>query len=138
MCSFVVNFWYTNSVSVRRVCRSRQRRKFVQMNCVYGSSIKTVHTFRCSSHSTAKPTQKSHLTDSGWPRKLVVTLIISQKLDLVQQAQLLTITQLMSMRFQHQKIFNSELNCCLTHPQNSRKTYLFYGTVYLMKNIRNM
>ena len=36
------------------------------------------------------------------------------------------------------KIFNSEWNCCIKHSQNSSKTYLFYGTVYLMKNIRNM
>ena len=50
----VLNFWFTTSVSVR----SRQRRKFVQRNCcVCGSSIKTVHNFRCSSHSTAKPSQ---------------------------------------------------------------------------------
>ena len=54
MCRSLVNFWYTTSVSVR----SRQRRKFVQRHCcVYGSSIKTVHNFRCSSHSTAKPSQ---------------------------------------------------------------------------------
>ena len=54
----VVNVWYTASVSVR----SRQRRKFVQSNCcVSGSSIKTVHTFSCSSCSTAKPSQpRSH------------------------------------------------------------------------------
>ena len=25
----------------------------------------------------AKPTQKSHLTDNGWPRKLVITLTVS-------------------------------------------------------------
>ena len=35
------------------------------------------------------------------------------------------------------KIFNSESNCCIKHPQNSTKIYLFYGTVHLMKNIRN-
>ena len=54
----VVNVWYTASVSVR----SRQRRKFVQSNCcVSGSSIKIVHTFSCSSCSTAKPSQpRSH------------------------------------------------------------------------------
>ena len=36
------------------------------------------------------------------------------------------------------KLFNSESNCCIKHPQNSSKTYSFYETVHLMKNIRNM
>ena len=43
MCSSMVNFWYTNSVSVRRVCRSRQRGEFVKRDCcVYGSLMKIV------------------------------------------------------------------------------------------------
>ena len=30
------------------------------------------------------------------------------------------------------KIFNSESNCCIKHPQNSSKTYLFYGTLFIL------
>ena len=37
--------------------------------------------------------------------------------------------------FSAQKILNSGSNCCI---KNSSKTYLFYGTVHLMENIRNM
>ena len=36
------------------------------------------------------------------------------------------------------KIFNSKSNCCIMHPQNSSKTYLFCGTVHIMKNIGNL
>ena len=36
------------------------------------------------------------------------------------------------MRFQHWKIFSSESNCCIKHPQNSSKTYLFYGTLFIL------
>ena len=49
-----------------------------------------------------------------------------------------TSIRLLPIRFQYWKIFNSESNCCIKHPQKSSKTYLFYGTVYLMKNIRNI
>ena len=39
-------------ISIRRECRSRREKKFVQRNCcVYGSWIKTVYIFRCSSYS---------------------------------------------------------------------------------------
>ena len=44
-----------------------------------------------------------------------------------------TSIRLLPIRFQHWKIFNSESNCCIKHPKNSSKTYLFYGTVHLMK-----
>ena len=37
------------------------------------------------------------------------------------------------MRFQHWKLFHSKSNCCIKHPQKSSETYLFYGTVHLMK-----
>ena len=58
------------TVSIRRKCRGR---KFVQRNfCVSDSWIKTVYTL-----SLFKPFQKSHLTDSGWPRKLVITSTVS-------------------------------------------------------------
>ena len=43
-----------------------------------------------------------------------------------------------NVHFQHRKLFNSESNCCIKHLQNSSKTYLFYGIVHLMKNIKNM
>ena len=36
------------------------------------------------------------------------------------------------MHFQHWKIFSSESNCCIKHPQNSSKTYLFYGTLFIL------
>ena len=40
------------TVSVKRVYMKEQGRKFVQRNfCVYGSWVKTVPTFHCSSHS---------------------------------------------------------------------------------------
>ena len=44
------------------------------------------------------------------------------------------------MRFQHWKLFHSKSNCCIKHPQKSSETYLFYGTVHLMKTseIRNL
>ena len=34
-------------------------------------------------------------------------------------------------------MFSSESNYYIKQPQNSSKTYLFYDTVHLMKNIRN-
>ena len=43
-----------------------------------------------------------------------------------------------NVHFQHRKLFNSESNCCIKHLQNSSKTYLFYRTVHLVKNITNM
>ena len=61
------------TVSISRVCRGR---KFVIRNfSVYGRWIKSLYLL------LFKPFQKSHLTDSGWPRKLVITLTISKKSD---------------------------------------------------------
>ena len=36
------------------------------------------------------------------------------------------------------KIFNLESNGCIMHLQNSSKTYLFYWTVHIVKNIGNL
>ena len=54
------------SAPIRRVCRSRQRRKIARRNCcVYGSLIKTVYTFRCSGHS------RSHFNRQWLTKKIV-------------------------------------------------------------------
>ena len=63
MCRSLVNFLCTTSVSLR----SRQRRKCVQRNCcVYGSLIKTLHTFRCSSHSQASQANPEVTFNGQW------------------------------------------------------------------------
>ena len=82
--------------------RSRKRRNFVERNCcVYGISIQSTPFVV---QAIPQPSQVNpEVTFNGqWlTEKISDNIIISQKSDLVQKAQLRTIIQLMSMRFQN-------------------------------------
>ena len=128
----VVNFWYTTSLSVR----SRQRRKFVQRNCCVRLKQSTQFVVPAIPHpSQANP----EVTFNGQWLAEKISYNIDNLIEIRLKARsTVTYNHLANVNaFSALKMFSSEWNCCIKHPQNSSKTYLFYGAVHLMKNMRN-
>ena len=104
----------------------KMRKEFVQRSCrVCGSWIKTVYNFCCSNHS------RNHIKISDNIDNLIKTGLCIR--GIVTDNHSVNVHAFSVLI----KIFNSGSNYYINHPENSRKIYLFYDTVHLMKNIRN-
>ena len=133
MCKSLVNFWCTTSVSLR----ARKRRKFAQGIVAFMVVwLKQSTPFVIQAIPQASQANAEVTFNGQWLVEKISDNIDSFiEIGLSLRGIVAGKHSAKSMRLQHWKIFNSELNC-IKHPQNKSKT--FYGTVYLMKNISNM
>ena len=124
-------------VSIKRVCKSRKEKKFVKENSsVYGIRLNTVYTFHCSSHL------RSHIFKEQWLAEKISDNTMTHSDNLIatglgvqgivpdsHSVNVNVFSALVTM-------FSSKSNYYMEHLQNTDKTYLFYDTVHLFKNVR--